>query len=234
MSLRLYKVSKISQVPPPLDNYTYINALSWFPNNKIVLHGQTINLYELSPYYLKDENGYLFENLWQGSKIYRHVTQQHQIISNKLIWDHPEETHVDDDGTIFPAYWSWRQKLFSNPYAVRYPNGFKGKAQCLGLLMCFQHPTGEAEGSWKQLSYIEARKRFYVPMYAKLVQQTSAFSQLKQLLQQGFNFQIADIDVPNVAGGFIPTLELFQRYINDASISFGHVWTLSMLLLGMM
>lgn len=224
MSLRLYKVSKIAEIPPSLDNYTYINALSWFPNNKITLNGEVINLYELSPYYLKDEHGYLFENLYQGSKIYKQVTQQHQVIAGKLIWAHPTEIHVDDAGNILPAYEAWRQKMFANRYAVRYPNGYKGKAACLGLLT-------PIAGQWQQLSYIEGRRQFYVPQYARLVQQTSAFQTLKRLFDTGANFQIADIDVPNVAGGFIPTPGLFNQYLGDPTISFGHVWTLAMLFL---
>ena len=56
--IQIHKVCNISQIPPPLDGYVYINALSWFKNNVITINETKIPMYEVSPYYLKDENGY--------------------------------------------------------------------------------------------------------------------------------------------------------------------------------
>ena len=221
--LRLYKVFKIVELPPKLPDFTYINCLSWFPNNSILLNNVKIPLFQLSPYYLKDENGCIFENLWQGSKIYSSVGKQDQWIKNKRIWSHPAEIHIDEDGTVLSAYWPWRQKVFTNPYPVRYPNGFEGKKTCKGFIT----------SNFQVLSYIEARKQFYVKEFARLIQLTPAFQCLKASFDSGnFNFQIADVDIPSVSSdGVSPTKELFLKYINDPTMSFGHVWVITALLL---
>lgn len=224
--IRLYKVHKIVEVPDKLDTYIYVNALSWFKNNVLTLidtNTETIQIrfYELSPYYLKDEDGCLYENIWQSCKIYPYVTDQNQIINGKVIWNHKAERHAESDGRIHPEYWTWRQKLRENPYPVRYPNSYEGKKTCLAFI------TDDS----KVLTYIQARKMFYVNIYARLIAKTSAFIELKKLIDSGINLQIADIDVPNVKNGFEPTPDLYFKYINDPGMSFGHVWTLAAMLL---
>lgn len=219
--LRLYKVFKIVETPPKLEDYIYVNALSWFPNNYLTVNDTKIPTYQLSPYHLKDENGFIFENLWQGSKIYPSVFKQDQWIKNKSIWAHPAETHIDLEGNVLPAYWDWRQKVFSNPFPVRYPNGYDGKKTCVGFIT----------SNYEFLSYIEARKQFYVREFARLVQQTPAFKALKEVFDSGVNLQMCDVDVPQVSEGFIPTKDLFIKFVNDPNSSFGHVWVIAALLL---
>ena len=38
-----------------------------------------------------------------------------------VIWEHPAETHVNDDGSLTPDYHTWREKGMNRKYAVRYP-----------------------------------------------------------------------------------------------------------------
>ena len=71
MSIFVNRITKITQQLPkiPSKNLPYavnLNCLNFFPNN--IEHG--IPLYQLTPYYLRDEEDHIFENVWQGSKIY--------------------------------------------------------------------------------------------------------------------------------------------------------------------
>ena len=53
---------------------------------------------DLSPFYLENEDGVLFENLWQFSKIYEKipsVTQKGRW-DKQAKWKHPSEIHIKD------------------------------------------------------------------------------------------------------------------------------------------
>ena len=51
-----------------------------------------------------------------------------------------------------------------------------------------------AEGRYEHLSYLEARKRVYVPEYARLVAKSSAFRWLKNLVDSGEKLALLDFD----------------------------------------
>lgn len=106
--------------------------MSWFPDNVLEIGDSKIPLYQVSPYYLKDERG-----------------------------SHPSEYHVNENKDVLPAYWAWRHKLLYNPYPVRYPNGYHGRR----IALCCLWPN--ETGQYRQLSYIEARKKIYCPEYAR-------------------------------------------------------------------
>jgi len=218
--IRLVKVSKITDNPSTPDNFLNINTLSWFTNN-IIKEPVEINIYEVTPYYLKNEQGHIFENIWQSSKIYKYVHSQQQRYgkSKWLIWEHPAEQHIDSEGNILLSYWNWRQKILNHKYAVRYPNGFNHRHECI----CCLWPN--ENGEWEQLDYINARKKIYCHEYARLVKMTTAYQRLKILHDSGYNLQFMDIDVP-----VTPTIyndQLYNQYLHDTSIPFGHTWTLA-------
>ena len=50
------------------------------------------------------------------------------------------------------------------------------------------------KGEYERLSYLEARKRVYVPKYAKLVADSDAFKWMKSLLDQGKKIALLDFD----------------------------------------
>jgi hypothetical protein len=89
----------------------------------------------LSPFILKDDRGQLLENVWQFSKLYRKVTRQRTALGrhhpDTIVWEHPAEVHVDEQGEPNAAYWKWREKGMSNARAVRYPNGYGGRTKCV-------------------------------------------------------------------------------------------------------
>ncbi len=113
------------KAPPKIDGYT--TALIHIQAN--TLGGA------LSPYQLRDANGYLLENIWQFSKVYACVraqrTPRHRFRPNDIIWEHSSERHLDIAGDILPAYWAWRRKGMQANDAVRYPNGFHGRREVL-------------------------------------------------------------------------------------------------------
>jgi len=51
-----------------------------------------------------------------------------------------------------------------------------------------------AKGKYETLSYLEARKKVYVPEYAKLVADSPAFKWMKSLVDQGKKIALMDFD----------------------------------------
>lgn len=219
MAIYVNRITKVAQQLPSLLSNSprsiNLNCLNFFPTN--VYHG--IPLYQLTPYYLRDENGHIFENIWQGSKLYEFVAQQTEIKAGKVIWNHPTETHVVN-GQVLPAYWAWRRKIYNNPYAVRFPNGYYGRDKCLGALW-------QVDDQWRLLSYIAARKRIYCEVYADLVQKTEAFAMLKTLHSQGIDLQLCEMDV---RPGLV-TRDVLQTELHNTKQSFGHGYVLAACLL---
>lgn len=76
-----------------------------------------------------------------------------QIKGKNVIWSHPSEVHCINN-QLTPEFWAWRKKVWSNPYPVRFPNGFNGKSECICALWSFSNENGE----WRRYQYIEAIK----------------------------------------------------------------------------
>jgi len=108
----------------------------------------------------------------QFSKVYQNVTAQNEIIGGKIIWSHPAEVHIKDN-EFTAAFWAWRKKGWNNPYAVRFPNGYDGRHECLSALWY-------EDGKYEYLSYIPARKKIYCKVYAALAKDTVAYRMLKR------------------------------------------------------
>lgn len=213
MSIYVNRITKVNDpLPsPPIPNCINLNCLSWFPNNVY----DNIPLYQLSPYYLKDSQNHIFENIWQGSKVYASVDEQYQVKGGNVIWSHRSEIHVQDN-TLTKEFWSWRRKLWNNPYPVRYPNGYYGRSKCLYALW-FE------DNKWIQLDYIAARKKIYCNVYSQLVNETEAFKILKQRFDSGENIQICEMDVrPSII-----TKDILLSELNNTTYPFGHGYVLA-------
>lgn len=196
---------------------------------------------ELSPYTMKDDNYVIMENFYQHHKIWKKVTKQLQPLSqyqpNIIRWEHPEEVHMNDDGTIKPEYWSWRQKGFANSRWVRYPTGYKHHHEAVGSVI-------GTPNNYKIISYIEARKQIYVPKYKEIAVQTELYRKLQEKLDKGINLQINEVDGPTyteeypynqvVDGSIEITAEILDNLLNNPKQAFGHGYTLAGCLLGIL
>lgn len=218
MAIYVNRITKITQtLPPSPEGVLNLNCLHFFENNVMY----DIPLYQITPYYIHDSEGHVFENLWQFSKVYKEVDAQHEIKANKVIWSHPAEKHLVDDKPT-AQFWSWRKKGWNNPYEVRYPNGFYGRHKCLYALWY-------ENGEWIKLPYIPARKKIYCKVYVALVQSTQAYAMLKELHDKGQSLQICEMDV---RPGLI-TEEVLRRELNNDKEPFGHGYVLAACLLGL-
>jgi hypothetical protein len=174
----------------------YVNIVVTSHNKKGLGHS-------LSPYVLCDSKGRLMENLWQFSKVYERVHKQQQP---EWSWD--AEIHATLDGgkedaphnyTPNADYWVWRQTGMEHDHAVRYPNGFKGKAECLYVLWPKSlENLYDPKAPMEKLSYVEARKKVYCRLYATLAKDNEEFKKLQEMLEEGINLQILDVDGPDV------------------------------------
>jgi hypothetical protein len=200
--------------------------------------------HKLGPYSLRNDEGQILENVWQFSKVYPKVPKVNIPYSSgdrRIVWQWPEEVHLDDEGNPNRQYWQWRNTGMNNSEPVRNPVGWKYLKTC-------QYALKEPHGP--KLDYIESRKAIYLPNYLQEVMKEPLFLELKQRLLNGENLVIAEIDGPhqeslgyyrekyNVAENFIEqdTIYLTQESVgillNDPKHPFGHGYCLGMALLG--
>jgi hypothetical protein len=137
-----------------------------YPNFEVieVMLQYSSKWYDLSPYYLKDNDGRILENIWQGSKVYEFVPATTRTVShyNKTIaWSHPYEKHIDNNGKLTNEYFEWRKKLQNNKYPIRYPVGFDHRKNCKYCIS--DNDINKSNPS--KLDYIDSRINIYVPLY---------------------------------------------------------------------
>lgn len=119
---------------------------------------------------------------------------------------------IEDDGTISDKWYKWSLDGFNTNRAIRYPIGKGFKPEYL---------------LWngKKLSYIEARKRVYIPIYAELVQKTQSFKILKQLFENNnlilLDYDAYDHQVLNIT---------LKDVVNNPNKKCGHAFVLMMIL----
>lgn len=80
--------------------------------------------------------------------------------------------HADDTGAPGAEYWRWARAGWADVRAHRYPMG-KGARPLYSL--------------WEagaRLSYLEARRRIYAPLYARAVVVTEAYARLEEMLKR--------------------------------------------------
>lgn len=89
--------------------------------------------------------------------------------------------HADDNGCPTESYYKWAGQGWSKSFADRYPMG-KGKKPLCSV--------------WKDklLTYIEARKQVYIPLYHQAVVGTTAFKSLKELASIEKDIYLLDFD----------------------------------------
>ena len=114
----------------------------------------------------------------------------------------------DDNGKPKPEYFQWAKNIWESERAFRYPMG-KGKIP---------------EYSWwdgRKLSYIEARKKIYIPIYSRAVLFSDAFDQLSELYKKETkDIYLIDFDGYN----HIKMEKSIEKVINDPNMKMGHAF----------
>lgn len=118
--------------------------------------------------------------------------------------------HLTSDGEPSEAYFGWAAEGWSAPRARRYPMG-------KGATPAYTWWAGE------KLSYLEARKRVYVPTYTRAVATTAAFARLWDLYREnGRRITLWDFDGRDGV--------TVREALDDPKRSFGHAFALAALL----
>lgn len=157
----------------------------------------------LSPFFLGPVKLYgdyvslRMENAWQYSKVYQ---CHHEEIQG---------TH----GNIKPEYWEWAQDGWNSRYARRYPMG-KGAKPLFSL--------------WdnQKLTYTQARKRIYIPLYSRTVRDTIAYNILQRMYLSGEKLCLWDFDGYDHVRLKVP----LERVADDPKRKMGHAFVLAMML----
>jgi len=79
----------------------------------------------------------------------------------------------------------------------------------------------------EHLTYIEARRRIYFPIYSELVKKTEAYKKLEALLDDGTSIQLLEFDAYPLGD------KTWKECFEDASRSFGHGMVLACVLQGL-
>jgi len=121
--------------------------------------------------------------------------------------------HADENGYPNEKYWEWAKEGWSNPKAVRFPMG-------RGAVPLYSYWDGEV------LSYIDARKKIYAPLYAAAVIKTEAFYRLSELSKTCDQLYLFDFD----GYDYVAQRKTLQQVIDDPQKKMGHAFVLTMLL----
>lgn len=138
-----------------------------------------------------------------------------QNVENAWQYAKVYEKHVDADQNPNDDYFAWAQFGWNKKTADRYPMG-KGAKPLY---------------SWwdgQKFTYIEARRKIYAPLYARAVEVTDAFKQLKALYESEDEIWLLDFD-----GYDFRKLNMsFEDVMNCESKKMGHAFVIAMLLEG--
>lgn len=233
------RIKGVNSVPVECEDFEIINVLKWSGSRWKTL----------CPYYLrtdgKEENhnpgNVLFENFYQGSKVYETVYENEVYPSvfqkgnpSYLWWKFLPVNHYGDqlldstDSLNYDFYYRWRDSLWNCQKPVRYPNKFHRKARVMFSL------SVSREGVERRLDYITSRKELYVNEYIRLVRKTAEYKVLLRKLKKGENLQICEVDVPanGKKGEYgkdcdeddicILSLEKLEILMSDPTEAFGH------------
>ncbi len=121
--------------------------------------------------------------------------------------------YVGPDDKPTEPYFHWARGGFEKPRGERYPMGKGSKPE-------FSWWAGEA------LGYVEARKKIYIPSYARAVIQTEAWNRLLSLYREKRTVTLWDFDgYDHHAEGMT-----LKDVANNPNRNMGHAFVLAMLL----
>lgn len=121
--------------------------------------------------------------------------------------------HVDKEENPTQEYFDWAREGWRTRRAIRYPMG-------KGAVPLYSWWAGE------KLSYVDARKKIYVPLYTKAVVDTKAFAKLRELHEKLDEIWLWDFDgYDHVELGMT-----LKEVLNDPTRKMGHAFVLAMIL----
>lgn len=198
------------------EDYTRIDVTSGSRDPQVVA--------DLSPLYIgpvvasDGEVALTFENLWQYSKVYARVKDA----AGKAV------PGVDAAGDPTDAYWDWRRRFFAvkrkGSRHPAFPSGIRHR-DCL-------YSVYLENGVWQHLGYVEARKKIYIPEYAKLVVGTDTFKRFRDMVERGEKLALVDYDGWNYYGKYLTDPVTIKDMVNDPRHRIGHSYVIKMLLQG--
>lgn len=231
--------------PVALDMYETVNVLKW--NNS--------KWKRLCPYLLETDGeevcanpgGVLFENFYQGCKVYD-VLHENEVYPSRYHMNKPaylwwKFTPMTPTGDVLidnstnnkelnrELYFRWRNSLWACKHPIRYPNRIHRRKNTQFALCIDQH------GNERRLNYLETRKEIYVKEYIRLCKKLPEYKQLLEKLKRGENILICEMDVPAINkrgeygnnkhfcdehGTCHMSIELVERLLEDPSEAFGH------------
>jgi hypothetical protein len=140
---------------------------------------------------------------------------QAQNVENAWQFSKVYEYYTDDQGNPDARYFQWAKDGWQDKRDHRYPMGKDVKP-------LYSYWDGE------KLTYVEARKKIYLPLYAGAVQKTHAFDNLKKMHEEGQTLYLWDFDGYNHKVCDLT----YDQVINDPNRKMGHAFVIAMLLDG--
>ena len=102
--------------------------------------------------------------------------------------------HHDDGGQPNAAYFDYRKKMYSaKPGEIPKPV-MRHPYREFGYDVLYWAYWNAEKGEYERLSYLEGRKKVYIPEYAKLVADSEALKWMKSLLDEGKKIALLDFD----------------------------------------
>jgi hypothetical protein len=199
---------RVGRITPRLAKGPKFPHTEGFLNIVVTSHNKSGVGAELSPFVLRDEHGYIMENIWQCAKLYPFVPEFQNADAD---WSWKREIHVNPKTQeIRPQYWAWRKAGMSHDKPMRYPVGSKHAQYAMCHVWPVDTPAADAADAGAlekavnmtgdtprvKYSYTEARIKIYAPLYMHMATQTKDFGTIKELLDSGYNIQILDVDGP--------------------------------------
>ena len=121
--------------------------------------------------------------------------------------------HVDAHGEPTEQYWKWARLGWQSSWAHRYPMG-------RGAKPLYSWWGGE------KLTYVQARRKIYIPLYAQCVRKTEAWQRLQQMYQEQTSLAFWDFD------GYDRGAMTWEQVMDCETKKTGHALVLGMMLEG--
>lgn len=228
--------SRKDPIPPDSEDYIYVNLMAL--ENETNVYGS--RYYQLNPKVLRTdggENNYnaggiIFENFWQGSKVYKTVWDidfcktniygkkdvifSYRAPSGYTFQDHWDGSKLDSD------YFSWRQKVWNCPHPLKSPVGFLKSRRKFEFVL-----EMDKDGNSQRYDHVIGRQQIFFNEYIRLVYNIPIVNELREMHQNGINIVLCSNDV--VKTEKIDILKI-QRYFQNKKVPFFQTYALASLL----